>query len=174
MNVEYSNKWINIISDGEGDEKYFYVNEPLKICILPYIQEDDELLIVSLIEPISIWDEDRSREITCVQGTIEDGDDPIETAPRELYEETGFNAPLPEFKDRYTYVGKYNFSKSSDSHRYLFLVDVTGMERGKKTTDGSDFEKRTKIMVSKPTILEESTDMTLQFLYHCLKQKLEQ
>lgn len=174
MNVEYSNKWINVLSDGEGDSKYFYINEPLKISILPYIQQDGELFIVSLIEPITIWDEKRTKQISCVQGTIEDGEDPVQTAPRELYEETGFDAPLPEFKERYTYVGKYNFSKSSDSHRYLFLVDVTGIDRGKKTTDGSEFEKKTKIMVSKPNLLKESTDMTLQFLYHCLKQKLEQ
>ena len=174
MNVEYSNKWINIISNGEGDNKYFYVNEPLKICILPYFKHQDELYIVSLVEPISIWDGDRNRQLTCVQGTIEDGDDPLETAPRELFEETGYKAELPEYKDRYTYVGKFNFSKSSDAHRHLFLVDVSGIERGKKTTDGSEFEKKTKIIISKPDVLKESTDMTLHFLYYCLKQKLEQ
>lgn len=173
MNVEYSNKWINIISDGEGDDKYFYVNEPYKISILPYIYKDNNLSIVALMEPITIWDPTKKRQISCVQGTIDDGEDPIETAPRELFEETGFKAPLPDYKDKYVYLGKFNFSKSSDSHRHLFLCDVTGIKREKKTTDGSTFEKETKIIIGSPDMLKISTDMTLHFMYRCLKQKLE-
>jgi len=170
MNVEYDNQYISVISDGEGESKYYYISEPLKICILPYLYKDNNLSIVSLIEPISIWG--RKREISCVQGTIDDFEDPVETAPRELFEETGFKAPLPEYKDRYTYLGKYNFSKSSDSHRYLFLCDVTDLERGKKATDGTKFEKNTKIVISSPEILKECTDITLHFMYQSLKQKL--
>lgn len=173
MNVEYSNDYISVISDGEDENKYYYVNQPLKICILPYIKSEDGLKIVTLIEPVNIWENDRERELTCVQGTIEDGEDPVKTAPRELMEETGFDASLPEYKDRYTFIGKYNFSKSSDSHKYLFLCDVTDIDREKKTTDGSDFEKNTKIMISSPDALEYSTDMTLMFMYKCLEDKID-
>ena len=172
MNVEYSNKWVSVLSEGNGEDKYYYVHQKNKICILPYIYEEGDLKIVTLLEPISIWDSTRKKQLTCVQGTIDEGENPLETAPRELMEETGFDVPLEGNEERYDYLGYFNFSKGNDSHRHLFLCDVTGSKRKKKTTDGSEFEKKTKIMISDSEPLKLSTDLTLNYLYSKLKEKL--
>lgn len=109
---------------------------------------------------------DNVREITCVTGTIEKGDDPFITAVRELKEETGI---LVSDSNKYDFVGAYNFTKSCTGKRHLYIVNVQKMVVMDKPTDGSWFEANTQNMISGyEEIKHLSSDVYLHFLYNYL------
>lgn len=74
---------------------------------------------------------------TSLTGTIEHGLNAIETAVKELKEESGYDAKPEEF----TELGWVYPSKFSDYKQYLYAVDLTGKEQGDIEGDGTIGEK---------------------------------
>lgn len=169
MKFEFKNKYLSVLSNTFNGEKYYFFKEKDKVVILPYAFTEDGLSVITLLEPITIWG--RNNEMTAVQGSIEDGEQPHKCAERELLEETGFNCPYNE-KD-WTSLGKLHYTKSSVSKRYYFLVDITNSEKVKKTTDGSQFEKYTGVAVTSPQSVKLSADLQLHYLIQKLNEKLK-
>lgn len=168
MRYEFKNKYLSVLSNVFNGEKYYFFKEPDKVVILPYAFTQSGLSIIALVEPISIWG--RDSELTAVQGSKEEGENPHDCAVRELLEETGFHCPYND--KEWTFIGKYHYTKSSVSKRYYFLVDISNSEKIQKTTDGSEFERMTSVVVSSPKMAEISSDMQLHFLVKCLIEKL--
>jgi 8-oxo-dGTP pyrophosphatase MutT (NUDIX family) len=169
MNVEYKNNWFSVISTESGGNPFYYVKERDKVVILPYYIRDGVLQVITLIEPISIWG--KKREITAVTGTIDKGESPYDSAPRELQEELGL---VCEYSKVWTYLGEFHYNKGTQGTRHLFLVDVTGCKATPKSTDGSWFENNTKIMVSGVEDLILSTDLHLHYLLARLQEHLSE
>lgn len=71
---------------------------------------------------------------TSLTGTIEAGYDPMQTAIKELKEESGYS--VEDFK-RWIYFGWAYPMKSTDYKLHLFAVDLTDLEAGKIEGDGT-------------------------------------
>lgn len=170
MKFEFKNRYLSVLSDTFNGEKYYFFKEPDKVVILPYTFTESGLKIIGLIEPITIWG--RNNEMTVVQGTIDSGENPHDCAVRELLEETGFSCPYDN--DKWTFVGKYHYNKSSVAKRYFFLVDITESEKVQKTTDGSAFERNTGVLVTSPESAKVSSDIQLHFLINKLNEKIKE
>lgn len=112
------------------------------------------------------------KQITCVTGTIERGEDPLICAIRELKEETGILVSDSVF---YTFVGAFNFTKSCTGKRYLYIVDISKRDVIDKPTDNSWFENNTYNMISTYEDIQKlSSDVYLHFLYTYLKSNIIQ
>jgi hypothetical protein len=167
--ILYKNKWVSLIQkeNPESGDTYTVFSEANKVIVLPYfIQENGDIFITYLLEPISSW-RNKTREITCISGTIESGDEPFETAIRVLEEDAGISL---KDNSKWDFAGSYFHSKSATSERFLYIVDITDSEIFKKTTDGSWFEKNTKNVISTTdSIKKQSKDLYLSYLINYLE-----
>lgn len=112
------------------------------VIILPYTTDDSgspkSLGLIS--EPNSLRDGGIS--LTVITGSPIDADvDILETAKRELKEESGYEVNDIE---RWEYLGNIKTSKIVINGNPAFGVDVTGLERGEKSGDGSKNEENSK------------------------------
>jgi len=81
----------NRISPRTGKEHQFYVIESVDWCNVIAITKDDELVMVEQYrQGTSLID------LELPGGMVDPGEQPIETAPRELREETGYAGDKPE------------------------------------------------------------------------------
>jgi 8-oxo-dGTP pyrophosphatase MutT (NUDIX family) len=167
FDIVYKNPWFSVVTTPIEEGELFFVTQRDKVVILPYYTDvqTGSLKLVTLIEPIQLWG--RKKEITAITGTIDKGENPFECAPRELNEETGL---ICEYGDNWDYLGEVHFDKGTVGTRYLFLVDVTGCKAEPKKTDGSSFEKNTKVMVSTFEELSLCTDLHLLYMSEKLKK----
>ena len=132
--ILYKNKYFKIKSKKQIDgSNYFYREGTPGVAILPYKMEDNDLFFLVRKEYIPT----QETRITLVTGRKDPGEAPLETAIRELKEETGYKAPADKFVD----LGGVYMDKDSPNQERFFTVDLTGIEKGKVTTDGTFNEK---------------------------------
>lgn len=170
MELLYSNPYLQVFkARNKGGEDYTFTKDDDKVVVLPYAIIDGEVQIMTLIEPIKLWG--RSKEITSVTGTLEEGEEPNDCAVRELEEEVGIQS---DWGDNWSYIGKFHPVKGSVDCRHMYLVDITG-EPIKKNPDedGSYFEKVAKRLLVNVEVERLSHDMALCFLIEKLKNKFE-
>lgn len=74
--------------------------------------------------------------LSSITGGIDEGSIPIDTAVKELLEESGYSVP----KKRMIDLGQCFGTKSSSNTYYLYTVDLTGETQNKITGDGSKLE----------------------------------
>lgn len=74
---------------------------------------------------------------TSITGTIEEGDDPLYTAVKELREESGYDVSPEKFVD----LGWIYPSKASDMKMYLYAVEITDEPQGDLEGDGTKGEE---------------------------------
>ena len=68
-------------------------------------------------------------------GVLEDGENPLETAKRELQEETGYRS------EKWTYVGKtVESSAKLTNYMYIYLAEDCEKVSGQKLDYGEDIE----------------------------------
>lgn len=68
-------------------------------------------------------------------GVLEDGEDPFETAKRELHEETGYRS------EKWTYLGKtLESSANLTNYMYIYLAEDCKKVSGQKLDYGEDIE----------------------------------
>lgn len=162
MEIVYKNSWFSVIlDDSVQDAEFYYTKHPDKVVILPYLYTSEGITLICLQEPIKIWN-GKSKEMTAITGTIDSGETPHQTAIRELEEEAGL---MLNYKpEDWSYLGAYNCDKGTQSKRHMFIVNVTDAKAKKKTTDGSWFEKNTRVILCKPDDISTSSDLALHFL----------
>lgn len=109
------------------------------VVIMPFLSDDQglPLSIGVILEPNPFRDGGMTM---CLITGSSDEDDPdlLSTAKRELKEESGFDVPD---NARWYYLGSVTSSKFVDHEQACFAVDVTGLEKGKPETDGSEKEQ---------------------------------
>lgn len=119
----------------------------VSVAVLPYTIGSGG--VVETIGVLHEWNELRDDKYanTLITGTIEDTDpDAYATAVRELWEEGGFDM-RNETPDKWTFLGNFRDSKDSDRIIPTFAVDVTGLQKSLPTTDGSNKESRSSLMM---------------------------
>lgn len=112
------------------------------VVILPYTTDESgnpkSLGLIS--EPSSIKDEKIT--YTIISGSPDDSDvDILSTAKRELKEESGYEI---ENTEKWDFLGNIQTSKLIVNGNPAFGVDVTGLEKGEKSGDGSEKEENSK------------------------------
>jgi len=80
-------------------------------------------------------------ELSAITGGMDVPDEsPIECVVRELHEESGYR--VHQHNRRWTYFGARSLSKSSTTVVHMFIVDLTDMEPGVASGDGSELENQ--------------------------------
>jgi len=159
----HSNKYLNVI---ENDGSVYLEQREPSVVILPYtIDEDSNPTMIGIISEISST---RPGGITktLITGSPDDNDANIlQTAIRELKEESGISA---EDVKRWKFLGNIYTSKMISTPNPCFSVDVTGLAKEEKTTDGSENERDTNfemLSVSDALSLDDALVSTL-FIKH--------
>ena len=161
--IIYQNKSkqvLEIENEGHTNISLRYLND--NVLILPYsLQENEQIDLVGIMYEMN-YSRDNEYFKTVISGTMEEGETSLQTAIRELKEETGYF--VPDVK-KWTYLGELTGSKSVDCFHPCYCVDITGIEIGKRTTDGTVREKNSKFMMIKPNELMKLEDSFLLALY---------
>lgn len=133
------NNYLNVI---ERDNKIGIQQKNPSVMILPYTTDElgNPKTLGLISEPSSL--KEGGISLTIITGSPEDSDvDILETAKRELKEESGYSVNEIE---RWDYLGNIKTSKIIINGNPAFGVDITGLEKGEKEGDGSKSEENTK------------------------------
>jgi len=123
----------------ERDGRVGVVPTFMNVVVMPFVSDSQGLpLAVGILKEKNPFREG-GYCMSLITGTSDDEDpDLLTTAKRELEEESGFKALENE---RWYYLGSVTSSKFVDHEQPCFAVDVTGLEKGVATTDGSQEEQ---------------------------------
>jgi len=136
-NILWENEWLQVLDD-DGWTIYRHTGTNEGICIIVYRQSKSEKEILLRVENIPPHG---GMVETSLTGTVEEGEDPLDTCVKELKEESGYSASPSEFIS----LGHVFTSKASDFKLYLYAVDVTGKTPGDILGDGSEGEKGSSV-----------------------------
>ena len=137
--ILFQNNYIHVI-ENKGRIGIKQINP--SVMILPYtVDENGNPKSIGLIsEPSDIKEGGMIQ--TIITGSPEKSDvDILATAKRELREEAGYDI---EDTERWDFLGNIQSSKLVVNGNPAFGVDVTDVEKGEKTGDGSESEKNSK------------------------------
>jgi hypothetical protein len=133
--VLFSTKKFDVI---ERDNKPGIVSKVETVMLLPFITDDNGLpLMLGVLKERNLFREG-GYALTLITGTCEEEDpDYLQTSKRELKEESGYDIPD---NNRWYFLGTVTATKFVEKEYPCFAIDVTGIERGKPQTDGSEQE----------------------------------
>ena len=138
--VLYKDKWIEL---RKKDDWYTYAHNVVGdgVAVLGFRRTP------SGIPGVCIWEvmvrsehtppHGEGFRLTSLTGSIEHGLSPLETAAKELKEESGYEINSDSIID----LGWVYPSKFSDYRQYLYAVDLTGLPQGRIEGDGTEGEK---------------------------------
>ena len=122
MEIREIDGWYTMAHNTKGDG----------VAVLGYDKDSSKILVRTEHNPAH----GEGFRRTSLTGTIEGGITLLETAVKELKEESGYEADPSEF----TELGVVFPSKFSDYRLYLFAVDLTGKQQGAIEGDGTEGE----------------------------------
>lgn len=165
--VLWSNKWLQIkeIVSDEFPDPYTYVTGNDTVAILPFTNVG-QLQVGVRKEIIPPWNYDYN--MCCVGGSIEEGEKPIDTAIKELREETGFIA----FKKDFYFCKKLRDGKATDSYTYYYLVNVRSLAQEEIQGDGSIYENVSEYETVTEDEVRKCEDSKLHLLLGFLKEAI--
>ena len=103
------------------------------VVVLPYVKEDGKITKVGVMKEVNpLWGE--GTHVTTITGGIENGEDNLVAAKRELKEESGYDV---EDTDKWQFICETSVSKLIDAKQPCFVVDVTGLDTGEAEKDGT-------------------------------------
>lgn len=158
--VIHSNEWFDVI-DKNG--KFGVKPNSDSVIILPYINDEQGLpLMIGVLKEINYFREG-GNSLSLISGRPDD-DDPnlIETARRELKEESGYDV---QDNDKWFFLGTVTATKFVDSEHPCFAVNVTDLERGKRETDGSEEEKKSEFSFISANDVVKTKDVFIPALF---------
>jgi 8-oxo-dGTP pyrophosphatase MutT (NUDIX family) len=139
--ILYSTDYLDLI---ERDDVVGVLPKFNNVVILPFISDDQGLpLLVGVLKEFNVFREG-NYSISPITGST-DEDDPnfLETAKRELKEESGYDV---NENSRWHFLGNAVSSKFVDHEQPCFAVDVTNLARGEEQGDGSKKEDLSKFV----------------------------
>jgi 8-oxo-dGTP pyrophosphatase MutT (NUDIX family) len=133
------------------------------VLILPFITDDQGLpLMLGVLKEKNPFREG-GYSVTIISGSSEDEDpDYLSTAKRELKEESGFDV---DDNDKWYFLGTVTASKMVDAEHPCFAVDVTGIEKGEATTDGSEQERLSQFIFIPANDVVKSKDVFIPAIF---------
>jgi 8-oxo-dGTP pyrophosphatase MutT (NUDIX family) len=142
--ILFNGEWLDLVKI-EGST--FIRNKHMSVAILPYKTDDTgmikEIGILEEYNPIRV----NNKCETLITGTVEYEDDSLLfTAKRELLEEGGFEVKSEE-NDRWLFLGTIYPYKDNDRLVPIFACDVTRIEQVEAKGDGSEKEKKSKLVM---------------------------
>jgi len=158
--VLYSTPTFDVI-EREGFTGIKSTVEP--VVILPYISDDQGLpLMLGVLKERNPY-RDGGYSIAPITGTSDEEDpDYLSTAKRELKEESGYEI---DDNSKWFFLGTVTATKMVDCEHPCFAVDVTGIEKGEATTDGSEQEKLSKFVFIPANDVVKSKDVFIPALF---------
>lgn len=133
--VLWENKWFKIVEKTDKDGAQMSGIQPLlgNVVVVPYVKEGDKITKVGVMNEVNpLWGE--GTHVTTITGGVEEGEDNLEAAKRELKEEAGYDV---EDSDKWQFICEVKVSKIVDGVQPCFVVDVTGLEIGEASKDGT-------------------------------------
>jgi 8-oxo-dGTP pyrophosphatase MutT (NUDIX family) len=133
------------------------------VIILPFISDDQGLpLMLGVLKERNLF-RDGGYSISAISGTSEEEDpDYLSTAKRELKEESGYDV---EDSSKWFFLGTVTASKMVDCEHPCFAVDVTDMQKGEATTDGSEGEKLSQFVFIPANDVVKAKDVFIPALF---------
>jgi ADP-ribose pyrophosphatase YjhB (NUDIX family)/2'-5' RNA ligase len=127
----FASKWHTIKSDENG---YQYTEGIKGIAVLPYRKNGEitQFLIRDENNPMV----ENNELVTVITGRIDEGETLAQSCVRELKEEGGYVIQENQLEN----LGRIYIGKSSPIPDELYTVDLTGLEEGEITTDGTHYE----------------------------------
>jgi 8-oxo-dGTP pyrophosphatase MutT (NUDIX family) len=140
--ILYSDNWFDVVKI--ETQKGFKMKK-MTVAVMPFITNENGLITeIGLLHELNYFREGDYCD-TLITGTVEYEDDSLLlTAIRELKEEGGYSLP-EDNTDRWVFLGPLYPYKDSDYMIAVFAVDVTGIEKGKATGDGSKKEELSEL-----------------------------
>jgi 8-oxo-dGTP pyrophosphatase MutT (NUDIX family) len=145
MKVLFETPFFDFVNTGD---KHGLLIKRNSVAVLPYTVDANG--IVEKIGILHEWNTLREGNYanTLITGSIDDSDeDAYATAVRELFEEGGFDM-RGESSDKWVFLGTFHDSKDSNREIPTFAVDVTGVEQGSPSTDGSSQESKSTLKMT--------------------------
>jgi 8-oxo-dGTP pyrophosphatase MutT (NUDIX family) len=124
--VLWENKWFKIVEKTDKDGAQMSGIQPLlgNVVVVPYVKEGDKITKVGVMNEVNpLWGE--GTHVTTVTGGVEEGEDNLEAAKRELKEESGYDV---EDSDKWQFICEVKVSK---------IVDGVRLEIGEASKDGT-------------------------------------
>jgi 8-oxo-dGTP pyrophosphatase MutT (NUDIX family) len=167
----WDNDWFSVIEKTDKDGASMTGLKPKggNVVVLPYIIEDGEVIKIGVHHEVNpLWGD--GTHSTAITGGIEDGESDLESAKRELEEESGYTV---DEDDKWISLGSVKPSKLLDLDQPCFAVDVTGLEIGEAKKDGTINEELSNFeMMPIDEILSNTNDTYLPTLYLKLTRHL--
>lgn len=153
--ILYKGKYFNVIEKEENNASVIGIDEHNEnVIVLPYtLTELEEIESIGVLNEFNTL-RYKNYSITCITGDIEDDEDALKAAKRELQEESGFNQ---EDNNKWIFLGNLTTSKLSTQEHPCFAVDISGLKQNNKKGDGSKNEELSqfKLLTLDKLILEE-------------------
>jgi ADP-ribose pyrophosphatase len=144
--TEFAGNQIQVVVERWGDAEREIVRHPGAVAIVAVDTQDEVTLVRQPREPV------RKRLLELPAGTLEEREEPIETARRELEEETGLHGG--EWRELTRF---YSSPGWADEVVYVFVAER--LERGEPDPDGTEEIELVRIpLVELPSKLAEIDD----------------
>ena len=168
--VLYYNRWIslhNIVDEKSGAAGYVYSHETRcngrVIAVLPYRQVPIYYTEYGLRREVTpCWG--MKAQLSALTGGCEK-EGPMHTAIMEIKEEVGFVVT----EEMVETLGVCRGTKSTDTTYHLYAVDVTGLDEGEATGDGSRLDSEGTIEWHRT--IAETVDPIVAMMYYRLEEK---
>lgn len=153
----YKGKWFNVIEkeDDNGASMVGIKCHTEGIVVLPYILNNmGEIEKFGInyecnpLRPEGYWN-------TCITGGIDEGEDGLQAAKRELLEESGYKQ---DDNEKWQYLGSLFISKLVDTEHPCFAVDITDLKQQQRKGDGTKNEEQSKFKLVAPYELMTEED----------------
>ena len=147
----------------ERGDKPGIVSKVETVMLLPFITDDNGLpLMLGVLKERNFFREG-GYALSLITGTCEEEDpDYLQTAKRELKEESGYDV---SDNNKWYFLGTVTATKFVEKEYPCFAIDVTGIERGEPQTDGSEQEELSSFHFIPANDVVKSKDVFIPALF---------
>lgn len=138
--VLFETKWVKIRQSPKGHQYLERRGRDSIAILLVRIGENGNPEALIRHQYLCVSDNDDDVFACPITGSIEEDEDPRDTAAREAFEEAGYAVEL----HKTCYIGKYIASTQANETVYLYVSNVTGMEPTEPKGDGGYHESISK------------------------------